>query len=442
MAWRIDEQLIRGEIDNRARGRVTGRLWFVGREEPVRLDLAGDAWRDMAGHLLSFTNPSPKPPAPGALDALATEQRGVVGDMTASRKVKVPDCTMDELMTYLEARKPFPWHWGNCLYLEWHGERNGRVVIEATDYVLELGGAAAWSMSEAEELARREANGRAMTGFMERLADAQPGGFVEEDLSFTRAADAVAEGDDEDAPTTEAEAKADAEQARIELLLDRVQARMTRAQAAGEELNFEQILGEERARLRRDRGEPEPPPPTSEDAEARAEWIAAMNAAAEQALAEMEATEGPDGDEAEAAPHPLVARGTALVDRLHADARAGGWLTNAASREHPLWELLNGVMIATAKLAGAFASAGGEGAWPPEPLFPGGVLVRLKKARGYLRDALAGLDAADEQGLAEADWRREIRADTTAILAEVKELIAEVRASLKDAEGESDEDWA
>jgi hypothetical protein len=35
MAWRIEQSVVRGEIDNRVRGRVTGRLWLAGRPEPV-----------------------------------------------------------------------------------------------------------------------------------------------------------------------------------------------------------------------------------------------------------------------------------------------------------------------------------------------------------------------------------------------------------------------
>eukprot|EP01031_Cornospumella_fuschlensis_P019204 gene19204-23528_t len=34
MAWRIDQSVIRGEIDNRTRDRVTGRIWFEGRADP------------------------------------------------------------------------------------------------------------------------------------------------------------------------------------------------------------------------------------------------------------------------------------------------------------------------------------------------------------------------------------------------------------------------
>jgi hypothetical protein len=146
MAWRIDEQVIRGEIDNRVRGRVTGTIWFHGKDEAVTLDLQGNAWRDLAGHLLRFTNPDP--PKDFDLTGLATWQRGVAGDITASRKVKVPECTMEELHALFAAGQPFPWHWGNSLYLEWFSDDNGRVVIESSSFQLEIDGPAAWSMSE------------------------------------------------------------------------------------------------------------------------------------------------------------------------------------------------------------------------------------------------------------------------------------------------------
>lgn len=427
MAWRIEESLIKGEVDNRVRGRVTGRLWFTGRDEPVVLELAGNAWRDLAGHVLRFTNPEPKPVGAGEWERFPAVQRGVVGDITASRKVKVPDCSMDELMEYFEAKKPFPWHWGNSLYLEWHSETNGRVLIESADFTLELDPEAAWTMDEAEEQTQREANGRAIVEFMERLGRAAGAGgreVVEEEWL----------ADDDDAPTSEGEAEADAEAARMDLLLDRVMARMEREGLAAEEL--ERVMDEERARLRRERGEPEPEPLTPEQEAERVEWIAEMNAAGEQALADAEAEKWKDGvegfdDEDE---HPLLARIGELTHRLMTEVKERGWLTDADPREHPLRELVEGVMIANGKLAGALGSKD-EDEWPPEKLFAGSVLVRLKKARGHLRDALAGLDAADEQGLAEAAWRAEVRTETTGALEEVERLITEVRAVLEEREG-------
>jgi hypothetical protein len=169
MAWRIDEFLVRGEIDNRARGRVTGSLWFTGRAEAVELDLAGNAWRDVAGRRLIFVNPQPKP---GILEGLRGRQSGVVGDITASRKVRVPEIPLEQIGEYYAARKPFPWHWGNSLYLEWFSVANGRVVIESAAYELSVVGETAWEMNVDEERIQQQANGEAMARFMERLGKA------------------------------------------------------------------------------------------------------------------------------------------------------------------------------------------------------------------------------------------------------------------------------
>src|SRR6267378_8380733 len=58
MAWRIQDSVIRGEMDNRLKGRVRGKLWLHGHDEPVELDLAGNACPDLAGCLLTFKNPA------------------------------------------------------------------------------------------------------------------------------------------------------------------------------------------------------------------------------------------------------------------------------------------------------------------------------------------------------------------------------------------------
>ena len=44
MAFRVHDNVIRGEIDNTRRGVVTGKIWVVGRDEPLELELAGDCW--------------------------------------------------------------------------------------------------------------------------------------------------------------------------------------------------------------------------------------------------------------------------------------------------------------------------------------------------------------------------------------------------------------
>lgn len=421
MAWRIDESLIRGELDNRTRGRVTGRLWFLGRVEPVVLELSGNAWRDIAGHVLRFSNPHPRLAEREA--AITALQNGVTGDMTASRRVKVPDCTTAEMRDFLKARLPFPWHWGNSLYLEWFSETNGRVVIESASYQLELDGEPAWAMDPAGEDCQRSANGQALATFLQQLADS------------SAAAPAV----DDDAPTSQVEAKADAHAERMDLLLDRVTIRMTREGLAPMELV--RVMEEERKRLRRERCEPEPGPLSPEERAMQTRWMETMNAAAQEVLSESAAMDLSKAAEMDGALwaatdwHPLVVRCHALAHRLVEEPEARGWLTDAEGGEHPLRELVDGILSADTRLAGALGSKQEMAEWPPVQALAGSVLVRLKKAREHLRDALAGLDAADAQNLAEPAWRGEMRAEAGQILSEVERLIGEVRASLEQGEG-------
>ena len=86
MAWRIEDCVARGEIDNRTRGGVKGKVWLAGRSDPLVLHLAGNCHGDLAGCLLVFSNSAPKP---DSSLTLASDQRGVAGDITASHKVRV-----------------------------------------------------------------------------------------------------------------------------------------------------------------------------------------------------------------------------------------------------------------------------------------------------------------------------------------------------------------
>ena len=161
MAWRIDESVIRGEIDNRMKGVVRGKLWLEGMAEPVKLQLRGHAQRDLAGCLLKFKNS--QPPVPMRKDAkFAPEQRGRIGDLTASRKVRVFDVPSEEAFAMIERGEKPPEHLANCLCLEWFSETNGRVVIESTDYELEIS-APAWRLSPEDE-AQRERDAAAGWG--------------------------------------------------------------------------------------------------------------------------------------------------------------------------------------------------------------------------------------------------------------------------------------
>jgi hypothetical protein len=85
MVWRIDENVVRGEIDNRIRGRVDGKIWLADRNDPLVLQLTGNCHKDLAGCRITFSNPAAK------LDAqltLSSGQSGAVGDITAAPPTK------------------------------------------------------------------------------------------------------------------------------------------------------------------------------------------------------------------------------------------------------------------------------------------------------------------------------------------------------------------
>jgi hypothetical protein len=165
MAWRIEENVIRGEIDNRTPGRVHGKVWLADCNDPLVLELTGNCHKDLAGCRLTFTNPAPKS---DTRITLAANQSGAVGDMTAARKVRVIE-NFDYLA--IKRGKKFPEHLANCLYLEWFSHANGRVVIESTEYKIQVS-RPVWRLSPDEEIRQQEANADAMRSFMEHEAGA------------------------------------------------------------------------------------------------------------------------------------------------------------------------------------------------------------------------------------------------------------------------------
>ena len=167
MAWRIRNSVSKGEIDNRKRGRITGCIWLVGRGEPVTLDLEGNCLRDLAGCLIRFENPRAKATADERID-LARSQVGTAGDITASRKVRVFDVPLEEALRLRKAGETPPEHMANSLYIEWFSEANGRVVVESTDYALDVS-APEWTLSPGEEQEQIAASHQAILDWLERI---------------------------------------------------------------------------------------------------------------------------------------------------------------------------------------------------------------------------------------------------------------------------------
>ncbi|MEY2484359.1 MAG: hypothetical protein QOH39_7 [Verrucomicrobiota bacterium] len=170
MAFRIHDSVVRGEIDNREKGIVRGKIWFEGQSDPIILELRGNAHPDLAGCLLTFVNPRPRIPHPH-LDALVRTQRGVAGDLTAAHKVRVFDLPFEEAYDMLKRKGNPPEHLANALYLEWFSETNGRVVIESADYEVSIS-TPQWQLTPEENEQRARDVAEAMADFSQRLTDA------------------------------------------------------------------------------------------------------------------------------------------------------------------------------------------------------------------------------------------------------------------------------
>jgi hypothetical protein len=167
MARRLAEFVIRGEIDNRRKGMIHGEIWLEGRDQPMILELAGNACADIAGCLLKFTNRCSAVPLHQELDT-NPRQTGRVGDLTASRRVRVaefPDYEVHGIemcgQTPSDTR-------ANVLYLEWFSETDGRVVIESADFALELS-PPAWQPTAEDEQQRLVDAQAAWKSFLDRL---------------------------------------------------------------------------------------------------------------------------------------------------------------------------------------------------------------------------------------------------------------------------------
>lgn len=212
------------------------------------------------------------------------------------------------------------------------------------------------------------------------------------------------------------EDEADAQQARSDLLNDRVQARLAREGAE----HYARILQEEIERLNR---EYLAPPPTLEQLAERAAWLEAFNRGAEE---EPESFESDQEDEA-GCDHPLAVRSRELFYRWQEQAEAEGWVPVDAVAEHPVRELLDAMRKVHVKLA-AWLN-GGE--WPPPRDFCAMTIVRLKKTREYLDDALRALESCHEEQLLPPTQLGPMLVEVSGLARDVDELIAELRTRLE-----------
>jgi hypothetical protein len=402
MAFRIQDSVVRGEIDNRVKGKVTGQIWMEGRPEPVRLELIGNAHPDLAGCLLTFTNPQ-KRFAHQHLTTLNPVQRGTIGDLTASRKVRVFDIPVIEAYDRCKRGEKPPEHMANCLYLEWFSETNGRVVIESVDYTLEIS-APEWRLTpeENEQRAREAAAG--MDVFMQKLTDA-----IETQQRGQKDPEADWDEHDYEKFLKESDARTDKYLELREKYGDSDEAEARVAKEMGwdaepeEDADGEDHLTAEEINRITEAAANEPPPAPASHREG-IDWIRTA-----------------DGDLA----HPLQHRCFESAMKLSDDCAALG----LEPADYPdMVQLLVEFQIASAKLAGALSGvAQGRDAF--DPAF---VTACLKRALNHLHQSQAGLEAIALKKLLPEKLVRATRQELFALREGILQLMDEFRGRQRD----------
>ncbi len=430
MAFRIDKAVIRGEICNEERGVVTGKIWLVGRKDPLLLELQGNCLRDLAGCRLNFFNPDPQPEM--NLESLATLQEGVVGEMTASRKVKVPTVTDEQLYHLVERHEPIPFRISNSVYLEWYSEANGRVLIETIHCQCEIT-MPEWMMTAAEESEQRDASQvhfhefiDAITGDAEMDDEADEAGDEEfedegpagEDLE----ADAELNEFEWEQELRDADRRAEAYQEAFDKYKDHPERERMISEALGwddeDDDDEEEGAAEGDAESLEDAIEVDALPPfpsgtpgdrpAEKEPPAEAEW----------------ADWADDLDMSEH--HPLSQRAMdfALVLQREADER-GLMGSGSEVRDNPVLTLILHIIALGGKLAGGLD--GWAQGLEPEPGF---VIAMLKRAQVPLNEALHAFDCIDLGPLTEdtRKWLNHRKRELFDLRREIIDLMHQLRA--------------
>jgi hypothetical protein len=407
MAWRIHDSVIRGEIENEQRGLVTGRLWLAGLKHPVVLALKGNAWPDLAGCRLTFVN-SGKPEPLRDPESFNLRQEGAIGDLTASRKVRVFDLPLKEALERLRQKLPVSEHLANSLYLEWYSEANGRVVVESADYHLTIS-PPLWRLTPAEEEQRQKDAAAGMAGFMKKMTEAL------EAARHQPPEDKELDEFDYEKLLRESDARAN----KLAELFDKYLDHPDRDHIIAQEMGWtglDQRLAEEKNhvapkefdRESDDTGETDEDP-YAEDAET-------------EELTPDPTTEGVDWikDPEFGIEHPLCLRGLKAVLAFQDQCKAAG---ADIDHEPDLVDLSVEFQVTTAKLAGAL-----NGLPYGRELEEGPFIVAcLKRALAHLQKAQAALERVATKNLLPPDLVKTTRTELFQIREEILRLMKEFR---------------
>lgn len=166
----LESSILGGYLSNEVPGLVTGVLHLAGQNQPMRLELAGNFLRDIAGCRVDFHNPLPDLNEEQVRE-LSLQQHGYSGVMTASYRVaKLPRRRAGSgglsVLPTLPGLK-------NLLFFEWFNQDRQRVLIQSWHLHLRVS-APRWQLSKEEEAALLRQNRARRKHFL--LGRRNPGG--------------------------------------------------------------------------------------------------------------------------------------------------------------------------------------------------------------------------------------------------------------------------
>lgn len=145
----LESSILGGYLSNEVPGLVTGVLHLAGQNQPMRVELAGNFLRDIAGCRVDFHNPLPDLNEEQVRE-LSLQQHGYSGLMTASYRVaKLPRRRAGggglSVLPTLPGLK-------NLLFFEWFNQDRQRVLIQSWHLHLRVS-APRWQLTKEDEAA-------------------------------------------------------------------------------------------------------------------------------------------------------------------------------------------------------------------------------------------------------------------------------------------------
>jgi lambda repressor-like predicted transcriptional regulator len=335
----------------------------------------------------------------------------------------------------------------NCLYLEWFSELNGRMVIESTDFDLQIT-MAEWSMSAAEEaLQTRESQTNfhayldSITGGPDNMEDDEDDDFAEEEEETDDEFNGEAESDDSEDEMDEPEEGSRLLSSDIlgDSSLIEVNIEAEEEMEPLNEFEWEQELREADRRAEayqeafdRYRDHPQRErliaeamgwePEEVEDF--REDWQDVTESMQPQDPDEMLENAGQFTDDDEGSHHPLSRRAMDFALRLQRDAKGRGLFDGDLGRDNPVLSVIVNIIALGGKLAAALD--GTMHGFDPEPGF---IIAMLKRAQVPLNEAMHALSSIQLTGLPKDTraWLIAARTELFELRKDILDLMSDLR---------------